>query len=82
MTVRFKFAEPVNLSVVEINPDSGSVMTTDTQALIEYTMHEANDPTRSYVDIDIRGQSFELVDVEELIAFLECVRNRLKEWQS
>lgn len=90
MTVRFKFAEPVNRSVVELDPDKGYIETSKSQATITYRMNTGSmaraacptgpcpptTPAASVLSID--EQIFEADDIDELISFLETVRDRLR----
>ena len=76
MTVRFKFAEPVNRSVVEIDPIQGAIETTNTDATIDYKINM--DSTIPDVILNIDDQVFEADDIDELISFLETVRDRLR----
>lgn len=77
MTVRFKFAEPVNRSVVELDPDQGYIETSNSDAVIEYDLD--TDITKiPNVILGIDKQVFEAADIDELISFLETIRDRLR----
>ena len=75
MTVCFKFAEPVNRSVVELDPDRGYIETSNFDATITYRMNTGVGPD---VVLGIDDQLFAADDIEELISFLETVRDRLR----
>lgn len=76
MTVRFKFAEPINRSVVELDPDQGSIQTSVADAMIDYSIGMCGRVPE--VTLSIADQTFEADDVDELISFLETVRDRLR----
>ena len=44
MTVCFKFAEPKNRSVVELDPEQGYIETANTDATISYKMNVGRGP--------------------------------------
>lgn len=76
MAIRFKFVEPVDLNVVELDPISGSIDTSVTDATIEYKMN-TNAGARPDVTLNIDDQIFVVEDLNDLISFLATVRDRL-----
>ena len=76
MTFKFKFVEPEDGPVIKLDPSYGSFETSGTMAQVEYAMrHTVGCPS---VELNIRSQDFEAADVDDLIAFLECVRQRFR----
>ena len=73
MTFKFKFVEPEDCPVIKLDPSYGSFETSATLAQVEYAMRNTDS-----VELNIRSQDFEADDVDDLIAFLECVRQRLR----
>lgn len=72
MTVQFKFANPKNSSIVEIDPESGEIMTSLTNASIQYRIYDDG------VTLTVPNQDFEANDIKEFIGFLELVYDRFK----
>lgn len=72
MTVQFKFANPKNSSIVEIDPESGEIMTSLTNASIQYRIYDEG------VTLTVPNQDFEANDIKEFIGFLELVYDRFK----
>lgn len=78
MTVCFKFAEPKNRSVIELDPEMGDIYTSVSGAEVSYRILDSGGTDDPAVNLKIIEQAFTAQDIEELIAFLECVRLRLR----
>lgn len=74
MTLSFKFNDP-DTTLIKLDPRSGAFETSSSQAQVEYAIDHT--VGCSVVELKISSQIFEADDVDDLIAFLECVRQRL-----
>ena len=76
MTLKFKFAQPADQTLITLDPVFGSFETSAARARIDYAMN--NTCGCPSIELNIRSQDLEAADLDDLIAFLACVRSHME----